>query len=274
VIVRRLQWPLLAGALAAVASGGGCTPGPIGVATLEPDTLAMDLVAHWTFDEGAGYTVTDSSGNGRDGTVTGGGWAWKADGRFGGALAFSGTDVVTVPAFPQATAAFTVSAWLRVSADDLGAAYPLAALLSNENGTGGWGLYLQLATPTVNVLPTYLFSYYTWTGPGPPPGPPPAGYTYADCPCVITGGWVHLAAVVDADAGAATLFVSGAAPVRVPVPVAISSGQPFLMMARSPIPGAPSRNLVGALDDVAIWTRALAAEEIALLESGPAPDVP
>jgi len=263
----------VAAALFALASAGACTPAPIGVAVLPPDALATGLAAHWAFDEGSGYTAHDSSGNGRDGTVAGYGWAWKADGRFGGALSFSGTDTVAVGAFPQATPAFTVSAWLRASADDITSTYPLEALLSNENGIGGWGLYLQSATPTGIIAPTYLFSYYAWPGLGPPPGPPPAGYAYAGCACFVPATWVHVAAVVDAEAGEATLFVSGAAPVRVTVPTAISAGQPMLLMGRWPLPGGP-RSLVGTLDDVAIWMRALAPEEIALLEGAPAPDVP
>ena len=261
-------------ALFALASAGACTPAPIGVAVLAPDGLAVGLAAHWTFDEGDGYTAHDSSGNGRDGTVAGYGWDWTPDGRFGGALSFSGTDTVTVGTFPRATPAFTVSAWVRVSADDISATYPLEALLSNENGTGGWGLYLQWGTPTANLAPTYLFSYYVWPGPGPPPGPPPAGYAYAGCLCFVPASWVHVTAVVDADAGEATLFVSGAAPIRVAVPAAISAGQPVLLMGRSPVPGGPPRSLVGTLDDVAIWMRALAPEEIGLLERAPAPDVP
>jgi hypothetical protein len=53
------------------------------------------LVAVWAFDEGAGNTVADSSGNGFDGVISGATWT---DGVFGKALKFNGDgDQVLVP---------------------------------------------------------------------------------------------------------------------------------------------------------------------------------
>ena len=54
-------------------------------------SASADLVAHWTFDEGSGAVVTDSSGNGNDGTIVNNpAWISHAG---GGALDFH---VVTV----------------------------------------------------------------------------------------------------------------------------------------------------------------------------------
>jgi hypothetical protein len=51
-------------------------------------TATADLVAHWTFDDGSGDTVSDMSGNGADGTFTGNpDWAV---GPIGGALRHAG----------------------------------------------------------------------------------------------------------------------------------------------------------------------------------------
>ena len=47
------------------------------------------LVAAYGFDEGSGTTVTDQSGNGNTGTVTG--TTWAATGKYGKALQFNGT---------------------------------------------------------------------------------------------------------------------------------------------------------------------------------------
>ena len=58
-----------------------------------------DAVAIWTFDEGEGDTVEDSSGNGNDGEITG--TSLWIGGMFGKALYFdmgvTGVDYITVP---------------------------------------------------------------------------------------------------------------------------------------------------------------------------------
>jgi hypothetical protein len=38
------------------------------------DNASADLILHWTFDEGSGTTVNDSSGNGHVGTIEGATW--------------------------------------------------------------------------------------------------------------------------------------------------------------------------------------------------------
>ncbi|MEK7397049.1 MAG: LamG domain-containing protein, partial [Candidatus Poribacteria bacterium] len=56
---------------------------------------ASNLVAAWSFDEGAGDTVKDVSGNGHNGTISGAKWI---DGKLGKALDFNGDgDQVLVP---------------------------------------------------------------------------------------------------------------------------------------------------------------------------------
>ena len=59
------------------------------------------LVAEWRFDQGAGMTLTDYSGNGHDGTLGAGGAApaWTAEG-----LSFDGGDFVTLPTMPAVQA--------------------------------------------------------------------------------------------------------------------------------------------------------------------------
>ena len=73
------------------------------------------LVASWHFDEGAGTTAYDSSGNDNDGTIYGATWA---DGKFKKALNFDGSDdYVTIPH----DASFdvdkvTITAWFKADA--------------------------------------------------------------------------------------------------------------------------------------------------------------
>ena len=259
--------PLLA------AASGGCTPAPLGVATVAPNTLPTGLVAHWTFDDAAGAIARDSSSNGRDGSISGGpGWSW-IDGKFSGALQLAGFEEVTVGAggfgFPQPTASYSVSAWLRVMDGD--SEPPVAAVLSTEipwgvGPPGGWSLNLDLPPPGSSDAGKYNFTY--WYGQG-----GPSEVVTAECACVVFDAWVHLAAVVDADSSTLTLYVGGVARQQIPVPRGIWPAPGALYMGRPPIGGpGPVLQLAGGLDDVAIYARALVPEEIKLLSSAPAPD--
>jgi hypothetical protein len=74
---------------------------------------AVGLVAAYAFDEGAGASVADGSGNGNVGTVSGATWT---RGRYGNALSFDGVgDVVRVPPSTslEVGSEVTLSAWIR-----------------------------------------------------------------------------------------------------------------------------------------------------------------
>lgn len=91
-----------------VVAGSRAPPHPVG------------LVAAYAFDEGAGASVADGSGNGNAGTVTGATWT---RGRYGSALRFDGSDdLVRVP--PSASldvgSELTLSAWIRPAASQGG----------------------------------------------------------------------------------------------------------------------------------------------------------
>lgn|SRR5574337_1113173 len=72
------------------------------------------LVAAYSFNEGAGSTVTDLSGNGNTGTIAGA--IWTTAGQFGGALSFNGsTSMVTVNESNSLdlTSEMTLEAWIK-----------------------------------------------------------------------------------------------------------------------------------------------------------------
>ena len=74
------------------------------------------LVAAYGFNEGSGTTVTDSSGNGNNGTISGA--TWTTAGKYGDALQFNGTSsVVTIPnsSSLQLTTGMTLEAWVNPS---------------------------------------------------------------------------------------------------------------------------------------------------------------
>jgi hypothetical protein len=70
-----------------------------------PTVVQDGLLAEWRFDDGAGTTLTDYSGNGHDGTLGADGAAptWTAEG-----LSFDGGDIVAVPSFNPSSAEITV----------------------------------------------------------------------------------------------------------------------------------------------------------------------
>jgi chitodextrinase len=78
---------------------------------------ATGLVAAYSFDEGLGTTVTDASGNGNTGTLSGP--TWTPAGKFNGALSFREDDLarVTIPnsSSLQLTTAMTLEAWIDPS---------------------------------------------------------------------------------------------------------------------------------------------------------------
>jgi hypothetical protein len=67
------------------------------------------LVAAWGFNEGTGTSLSDSSGNGRTGTITGATWT---TGRYGQALNFDGNDLVDLGDL-DLPGSFTVMAWMQ-----------------------------------------------------------------------------------------------------------------------------------------------------------------
>jgi hypothetical protein len=79
------------------------------------------LVAAYGFNEGAGPTVADASGNGNTGTISGA--TWTPAGRYGAALSFNGTNnLVAIPgsASLNVSTAMTLSAWIQPTAAQSG----------------------------------------------------------------------------------------------------------------------------------------------------------
>jgi len=73
-----------------------------------------ELEGYWKFEEGSGNTVSDSSGNGRSGTISGATWragGWDGTGH---SLDFDGEDdLVELGAFDVVGSGITLAAWIR-----------------------------------------------------------------------------------------------------------------------------------------------------------------
>jgi len=78
------------------------------------------LVGSWSFDEGTGTSVHDSSGNGNNGTLMNAP-VWST-GKYGDALTFDGIyDYVEIPHNETLTSSnFTIEAWIYLSSDVVG----------------------------------------------------------------------------------------------------------------------------------------------------------
>jgi large repetitive protein len=227
----------------------GCGEATMDAVGLPPQVLTDGLVAHWRLDEGGGTVAKDVSGNGHDGQLGSG--TWIADARFGGGVRFAAGDTIAIPGFPAATPSWSVSVWIRLSDEQLAAdSETWTTILSTENlRSAGWEVNIDRQLPE----PRFVFSYWA---------PPLGDYIGTECSCVETGAWVHLVAVVDVDGNRITLYRNGVVADQESRPSDIPPGDSTLHFGRWNMAG---RLLNGDLDDIAIWQRALTAQEVAAL---------
>jgi len=204
--------------------------------------------AAYALDETTGLDVSDASGNGLTGTL-GGGTAWTMDGRYGGAVLFDGVDAgVDLPASDALafSTAFTLETWVRPDADT----GTLRQIVQLPSQAGGGLKIAPNGRPRVRIdLPTGIVRV---TGPTPLP----------------VGTWSHLAATYDGTA--LRLYVDGTEIGSAAAAGALAESLP-MSLGRTRTGG---QLFVGALDEVRIYRRALAAEEIASDMTTPILDVP
>ena len=83
--------------------------------TLQSTTTVSGLVAAYGFSEGSGSTVTDVSGNGNTGHLQGA--TWTTSGKYGSALVFNGSALVTIndSASLHLSTGMTLEAWVKPS---------------------------------------------------------------------------------------------------------------------------------------------------------------
>jgi hypothetical protein len=140
-----------------------------------PEAQSTGLVAAYSFDETAGATVNDASGNGNAGTIFGA--ARTSSGRFGAALMFDGVDDwVTVASATSLnlTSRLTLEAWVRpTQAGDWQTAVmkeapgDLRYALYSSSETGTPSGYLQIGTHrsvySTSPLPLGAWSHVAMT---------------------------------------------------------------------------------------------------------------
>lgn len=209
------------------------------------------LIAHWRFDEGAGTTAADSSGNNRTGTLVNGP-QWVAGQVGAGALSFDGLDDYVVTADIPKPTDLTLSAWI----------YPTATtntvdriILNKHNDEYDLRL-VQGAGGALRGMAGGVGLTYT-------------GFNFTSA--TNSNKWYHVAYTFkDAD-NIHKLYVNG---------VLVASGANTSSIVNTTNPlwiGRHSQfnfgSFNGKIDDVRVYDRALSAEAIADLFSPSAEDV-
>jgi fibronectin type 3 domain-containing protein len=194
------------------------------------------LVAAYSFNEGAGSTVADASGNGNTGTIL---YAtWTTQGKFGKALVFNGTDAwVTVndSASLHLSSGMTIEAWV----------YPTVR-------PSGWRTIVH---KEVDIY--YLMASSSQNTPA-GGGTFTAGNQNVYAPSSLkVNTWTHIA--VTYDGAALRLYVNGQEVANQPqiTPLMIST-QPLRIGGNSP----HGEYFRGRIDEVRIYNRALTQAEI------------
>jgi PKD repeat protein len=203
-------------------------------------------VAAYSFDTDGGTSVTDISGNGHTGTVSGS--TWSPDGKFGGALAFDGVDdwvTVADSALLDLTSGMTLSAWVYPTA---GGGYR-EVLIKEAPGSEAYNLY---ASSEANV--------------------PVGGVVLGQNPILAVSGtqslplnaWSHLALTFDS--ATLRLYVNGALAGSQAASGSIATSSGALRFGGNSIWG---EFFAGRIDEIRIYNRALVADEIATIMNTP-----
>ena len=209
-------------------------------------TSMAGLVAAYNFDQGSGTTLTDLSGSGNNGIISGATWTAGRSG--GGALSFNGsTSIVTIAnaASLQLTTGMTLEAWVRPAA------------------LNDWEAILYKPRSATGL--TYAL-YGTDGASRPPSGYVGLGSTESSVvgPSQLAlNGWSHLALTYDG--ATETLYVNGIAVSSVSVIGSMQNSTGALTLGNDNLGEA----FAGLIDDVRIYSRALTPTEIGVDMSQP-----
>jgi hypothetical protein len=194
-------------------------------------------VAAYGFNEGAGATVSDLSGNGNSGTITGA--TWTPSGKFGSSLTFNGTsNVVTIAhnASLSLGTAMTLEAWVKPSALS---SWRCVILKEATNGL----TYALYASDTASR---------------------PSGYIHTNSDTDVTSStalalnaWTHLALTYDG--ATMRLFVNGVQAATRAISGSITTSTSALRIGGNNVWG---EYFSGQIDEVRLYNRALSAAEI------------
>jgi hypothetical protein len=210
-----------------------------------PDTFPPGLVAGYRFNEGAGTTAADISGNNTTGALSSP--AWGA-GVYGNAVTFSGSNYINLgsPTSLRLTGSMTLSAWINISENPWDDAAIVGKLersgwqLKTSPDTGVRTAAIQISSNGSDSIQRYSSTV------------------------LVPNTWYHVAGVYDAATRNLDIYVngvlangvlSGTVPAaQVDAPYNVNIGQRT---------GYPTNfNFRGRIDEVHVFNRALSAPEV------------
>jgi hypothetical protein len=195
------------------------------------------LAARWKFDETSGTVAADSSGWGRNGTVTG--TAVWTTGKQNNSIQLNGATYVSANAAGITAKNVTLAAWANLTSADSDGAEVISLgdrlfIRLNEAGQSG----------------AYFYNGTTWT-------PVAVNQTFAGV------GWRHFAAVFDDDNNVFKLYINGTEVASLATTASISYAGlgPNIVIGRHGN-GQTTFDFTGRIDDARVYTRALCASQI------------
>lgn len=208
---------------------------------VEPvDPGADDLLALWTCDEGADAVVADVSGNGRDGIFVNGDPAW-VEGVTGTAVELIGPTVIETPPLDMELTEATMAGWILPYGPQ-----PDWSSIVMQRDPG-------LATG-FNILGYELAYHWNDTS---------DSWSFRGGDMIAEDEWTFAAVTVDPDK--ARFYVNGQAGSVNQVAHEPCAWDSNVYLGGDGTEGWVSRRMIGALDNVAIYGRALSAGEILFL---------
>ena len=245
-------------------------------------SLQAGLIGRWTFDEGSGSTVSDSSVNGFNATIVNPNlnmWVAGPTGH-GTALSFDGTsgsDYVNVgyhAATALANTSYTVAWWAKLDGATDAGYESMISTTSYANNDGGFGAKMYAEKDTTiygSMLIPLDHSLQDVNHPlGVDQGWTPLADVWTDT--MVANGWQHYAVTYDKVAGTRTFYVNGALfatdPTPPTAPLTDVDHNP-LYFGAAPIGGAsPGWNFKGALDDIQMYNQALTLAQVQTVMGG------
>ncbi len=251
-----------------VSNGAGGVNSSAAVLSVYDGTITDHLVAYYTFDETSGLKAKNGVAGGSDGDLKGydSGATWGA-GKIGGALTFDGaSQFVLVPNYTKASTAVAVSAWVNAtSANDS------AMVLANSGSKTQQGIRLSQFELGLSGTDGDARGYIA-------AGPNPLTVREGSTAPLSLGDWHHL--VMTADGGRLTLYrdgqrvsstdYSGLITTATADCIGIGGILDNTVDITVDPPNVPCDHLdgttpgywTGQIDDVAVWTRTLGADEV------------
>ncbi len=202
-----------------------------------------DLLAWWTFDEGAGNIVGDASGNGHDGTFVDGDPAW-VEGIHGSAVELVGPTLIEIPPLDVVLTEATMAGWIKT------------------NGSQpDWSSFIMHRGPGpahgFNILGFQLA--YHWNDDS-------ASWSYRGGDVIAEDEWTFAAVTIEPDK--ATFYINGVAGSVNTISHTAATWDGNIYLGGDGSGDFPGRQMNGALDDVSFFSRALTADEILALMVG------